>query len=44
MYHTPIIDEIAPLIVGDFDRAESKRDTVVEKSSGELKILHEIIL
>jgi len=41
VYNTPSCDEIAALIVGDFDNMDVGRDIVVKKCSGELTRLYE---
>jgi len=40
-YNVPEVDEVAALIVGDFDEAEDGRDIVVRQRDGYLQRLHE---
>lgn len=40
-YNLPTSDEVAALIVGDFDSLDAGRDIIVRKSSGQLTKIHE---
>ena len=37
MYNTPTVDEVAALIVGDFDSSEHGHDIIVRCRSGEFQ-------
>ena len=40
-YNTPTVDEVAALIVGDFDASDNGRDVIVKKNDGQLQRIHE---
>jgi len=42
VYNTPLSNEIAALIVGDFANTDVDRDIIVNKVCGDLSRLHEI--
>jgi len=41
VYNTPVVDEVAALIVGDLSTLDVGRDIIVKKVSGQLTRLHE---
>lgn len=41
MYNLPTSDEVAALIVGDFENMDPGRDIVVKKQGGEMSRIHE---
>jgi len=41
VYNTPIVDEVATMIIGDLSTLDVGRDIIVKKESGQLTRLHE---